>query len=104
MGLGTRLMALQRCNGYDALWDLLSRSTGRDTEGDKKMKDQAPDKLLHRCGTCGTIFGSLQELAAHVNARHVTGAVSGDGEAQFSARQPRDRAALPFAARQASRG
>jgi uncharacterized C2H2 Zn-finger protein len=26
--------------------------------------------ILHRCGTCGTLFNSLTELAAHVDTAH----------------------------------
>ncbi len=39
--------------------------------------------VYHRCGTCGTIFGSLRELGAHLAAGHGGDRVADDEEGEY---------------------
>ena len=35
------------------------------------MESATQNVIRHRCGTCGAIFRSIQELTTHVTKRHV---------------------------------
>ena len=41
--------------------------------------------VCHRCGTCGTIFRSLEELSVHVACGHSADTAPEDGAASYPA-------------------
>jgi len=51
--------------------------------------------VCHRCGTCGTIFRSLEELNVHVASGHSADDASDDGASTYPA--PTRHEAMPRA-------